>query len=552
MPIEISTQIIHNSFAAVINKIQPNANIYDNPNQQGTTYPAWFIVHRSPVELQRHVGKRNNGNRYLITFQIDLWYMLQQNITRLFDQYTQIAEQLAYHLQYLPIFGSDAVTQVYDQSWSLELNALKYSTTIKLRVYTDEKFVFTPMEVIYDFETYIKGQNESFVTFQNAAHPEFDPDYPKALSVTTGRKVNLPFVGGTFEDEDYQWKPVGWSLGGFGELIQVDKNLTAELLWESTNKTATITFANSHPEFSVELPADITANKGTEITLPTVDATIPIGPVDWNTTSWDIGNFGATYILNEDAVATLQWTNQDVFFDVSFANTKPEFDVDMPSSMHVARGNHIILPTVEGTYYQDGYRWNPEAWSIGQFGEELTVESDLNANLIWSKVELLTAGGVLTETSSTSVVVESIDSINIGSIKFGNIDLRETDIPQTGEFDVGTMKFHEGILSDNTIPQTGVVVEDVQPVVRNAYILPGKTNAWIALADFTRTDLYDEAGQRLSYDVSNTYTVTGLYRQDGSPVQYTSAWMYSASGYLGIEIRGMENNLICYAEYEEV
>ena len=462
MAIEISTQIIHASFATVINKIQPGANIYDNPNQQGTTYPAWFIVHRSPVELQRHVGKRNNGNRYLITFQIDLWYMIQQNITRLFDQYTAVAEQLAYHLQYLPIFGSDAVVQVYDQSWSLELNALKYSTTIKLRVYTDENFVFKPMEVIYDLETFIKGQNESIITFTNSEHPEFDPDFPTSLSVTTGKTINLPFVDGKFEDELYLWTPSGWSIGSFGELIRVNENLSAELLWSSSQKTATISFNNNeHPEFAVELPADITANKGTEVTLPTVEATIPVGPVDWNTTSWDIGNFGAPYILNEDAVAILQWTNQDVFFDVSFANTKPEFDVDMPSSMHVARGNHIILPTVEGTYYQDGYRWNPEAWSIGQFGEELTVESNLNANLIWNKVELLTAGGVLTETSSTSVVIESIDSINIGNIKFSNIDLRETDIPQTGEFDVGTMKFREGILSDNTIPQTGVVVEDV-------------------------------------------------------------------------------------------
>lgn len=417
MAIEISTQVIHASFANVINKIQPGANIYDNPNQQGTTYPAWFIVHRSPVELQRHVGKRNNGNRYLITFQIDLWYMLQQNITRLFDQYTQIAEQLAYHLQYLPIFGSDAVTQVYDQSWSLELNALKYSTTIKLRVYTDEKFVFTPMEVIYDFETYIKGQRESFVTFQNAAHPEFDPDYPKALSVTTGRKVNLPFVGGTFEDEDYQWKPVGWSLGGFGELIQVDKNLTAELLWESTNKTATITFANSHPEFAVELPADITANKGTEVTLPTVEATIPVGPIDWRTVSWDIGNFGSEYMLTGDVTATLQWTNQEVIFNLTYANSlKPEFAVELPSSMQVARGNHVILPTIEGIYYEGNFEWWPEAWSIGQFGADLVVEHDLSAELLWAKQELLPVGGILTSTDSTTMIIDLPDKINAGII----------------------------------------------------------------------------------------------------------------------------------------
>lgn len=237
MSVEISTQIIHASFAAVINKIQKNANIYDNPNQQGTVYPAWFIVHRSPVEVQKETGKRCNGNRYLITYQIDLWYMLQQNITRLFDQYTEIAELLEYNLQYLPIFGSDVVVQVYDRSWSLELNALKYSTTLKLRVYTDEKFVFTPMEVIEDLSIYLKNQRESIVTFTNTEHPEFNAIFPNSFSVTTGRKVNLPYVTGTFEDDYYKWTPSAWTLGYFGELIQVNENLTANLEWESSEKT---------------------------------------------------------------------------------------------------------------------------------------------------------------------------------------------------------------------------------------------------------------------------------------------------------------------------
>ena len=236
MPVAISTQIIHASFATVINKIQPNANIYDNPNQQGTVYPAWFIVHRSPVEVQKEVGKRCNGNRYLITFQIDLWYMLQQNITRLFDQYTQIAELLEYNLQYLPIFGSDTVVQVYDRSWSLELNALKYSTTLKLRVYTDENFVFTPMEVIDDLSVFIKRQDKSTATFTNTDHPEFDAEFPETMTITTNRRINLPIVSGTFEDEQYIWTPSAWTIGSFGESYRVDGNITTNLEWTYTDK----------------------------------------------------------------------------------------------------------------------------------------------------------------------------------------------------------------------------------------------------------------------------------------------------------------------------
>lgn len=92
MKTEINTNVIHASFASVINELWPNSNIYDNPNQQGTQYPAWFIVHRSPIEVLRDFGAINGGNRYTITYQIDLWYMLMQNITCLYDKYSEIAE----------------------------------------------------------------------------------------------------------------------------------------------------------------------------------------------------------------------------------------------------------------------------------------------------------------------------------------------------------------------------------------------------------------------------------------------------------------------------
>jgi hypothetical protein len=333
MPIEISTQIIHNSFATVINKIQPGANIYDNPNQQGTTYPAWFIVHRSPVELQRHVGKRKDGNRYLITFQIDLWYMLQQNITRLFDQYTAIAEQLAYNLQYLPIFGSDAVVQVYDQSWSLELNALKYSTTIKLRVYTDEDFVFTPMEVITDLETFIKGQNEAVVSFANTEHPEFDAEFPKAISVTTGRRIALPVVSGTFEDDTYLWTPSRWTIGEFGELITVNESVETDLEWVSTSKTATVTYTNTdHPDFDVTLPEPSVVNVGESIALPSVSGEHIEEPYVWRTTAWDIGNFGESITVNENITSNVLWERSKIAVVRNAYFNPAHTDAYLPSS----------------------------------------------------------------------------------------------------------------------------------------------------------------------------------------------------------------------------
>lgn len=390
MSIEISTQIIHASYAAVINSIDPNANIYDNPNQQGTAYPAWFIVHRAPVEVQRDVGKRYGGNRYTLTYMIDIWYMIQQNIPRLYDQYTQVAEELDSKIDYLPIHGSDAVVHVYDRSWSLELNCLKYSTTLRLRVYRDNPNSKDVMMNVLTTDVFLKMQNEAILSFQNTSHPEFDAQLPNPISVTKGRSVNLPFVGGEFEDDDYKWTPSGWNLGSFGALIQLNESMTADLLWRSEEKTASLSFTNTlHPEFDVDLPDTIIANKGSSVELPAVSGTFPVGSFDWNPSSWDIGSFGDSFILNEDTTANLQWESEEVFFDVSFTNTShPEFDVTLPQSERVSRGSSVTLPTVEGEFIQDNYKWIPDAWDIGAFGDSYTPSDSVSANLLWRSEEI--------------------------------------------------------------------------------------------------------------------------------------------------------------------
>ena len=384
MAIRINTQIVHASIASVLNEIDPLANIFDNPNQQGTPYPAWFIVHRSPVEIQKEI------KRYVLVYQIDIWYMLKQNITRLYDQYSAIAEQLDDKIEYLPVFGGDgAVVHVYDRSWGLELNALKYSITLKFRCSRDtvpDEY----MQVIEDLRVFLKLQFEAILTFENTTHPEFDAQIPSPISVTKGQSVSLPFVGGEFEDEDYKWTPSGWSIGAFGARVRLDESITTNLLWSSTEKTATLSFENTtHPEFSVQMPESIIANKGTSVELPTVSGTFPVGSFDWNPSSWDIGSFGGSFILNEDTTADLQWQSEEVFFDVSFANiSHSEFDVTLPQSEQVSRGSSVTLPTVEGEFIQDNYKWTPDSWDIGAFGDSYTPNSDVIANLLWKSEEM--------------------------------------------------------------------------------------------------------------------------------------------------------------------
>lgn len=151
MSIELSTQLIHSSIASVLNQIDSSAEIFDNPTQQGTPYPAWYIVHRSPVERQRECG-----NRYVLVYQIDIWYLLKQNITRLYDQYTNVAEQLQEAIEYLPIYGyKDVVVHTYDNSWGLEMNAMKYSLTLRFRC-SRNTTPDTKMQVIEDLQVFLK------------------------------------------------------------------------------------------------------------------------------------------------------------------------------------------------------------------------------------------------------------------------------------------------------------------------------------------------------------------------------------------------------------
>lgn len=379
MAITINTPVIHKSYASVLSRIDPNALIFDNPNQQGTKLPAWFIVHREPVSSACAI----DGYQWVV-YAIDIYYMVEYNKPRLFDEYAAIADQLDLELEYLPIYGTDTVVHVFDRSWELAMNALKYSTTLRLRVHPSvqrEPY----MQVIENLEVFLKMQNEAILSFQNTSHPEFDAQLPNPISVTKGRTVNLPFVGGEFEDDNYKWTPSGWTLGNFGALIQLNESMTADLLWRSEEKTASLSFTNTlHPEFDVDLPDTIIANKGSSVELPAVSGTFPVGSFDWNPSSWDIGSFGSSFILNEDITTDLQWESEEVFFDVSFTNTShPEFDVTLPQSEHVSRGSSVTLPTVEGEFIQGNYKWNPDAWDIGAFGDPFTPSGDTTTNLLW-------------------------------------------------------------------------------------------------------------------------------------------------------------------------
>lgn len=365
MPVEINTQIIHASYATVINRIDPDAHIYDNPNQQGSELPAWFIVHRAPVDIHKEGGKINHGSRFLVTYSIDIWYMLKQNITRLYDQYTEIAERLDTELEYLPVFNSSAVLHVHDRTWSLEMNALKYSTTLKFYVYTNNPDAadYPKVDVITGPDVFLKNQSESFITFTNEDHPEFDVSFPTSLSTKTGNKINLPSVSGSFVDDEYTWKPDSWSIGKFGELVQVNENMTANLVWVGESRLAQVSFVNTeYPQFDVVLPEPAFVLKGSVYELPSVSGSFDDGTFKYTPTAWSIGAFGESVVVDTDIVVELIWNKEPLKY-VGYPTSagKTPFDLAVPtygSYLYDEDGNPIPLASDKKILSYKAFRIN--------------------------------------------------------------------------------------------------------------------------------------------------------------------------------------------------
>jgi hypothetical protein len=491
MAIRINTQIVHASIASVLREIDPSANIFDNPNQQGTPYPAWFIVHRSPVEIQKEI------KRYVLVYQIDIWYMLKQNITRLYDQYSAIAEQLDDKLEYLPVFGGDgAVVHVYDRSWGLELNALKYSITLKFRCSRDtvpDEY----MQVIQDLFVFLKMQNEAILSFQNTSHPEFDAQLPNPISVTKGRSVNLPFVGGEFEDDNYKWTPSGWTLGAFGALIQLNESMTADLLWRSEEKTASLSFTNTlHPEFDVELPDTIIANKGTVVVLPTVEGSFPEGIKVWKPSSWDIGAFGEEYILNDDTIANLLYAEAPSDIVTLWAKT-----TDPDQMYYQGNAKYSATPIISRLYelYTD---------------EGLTQRFEIDPNKIYEKGSVVDNVWVPDEIQNISDMPYSVTT-NYEASKRGILIYYNGSSnlwPVTNYYQDVWITAEGGKISFL------FKVKNMPEVPYEKAYFTTKGNMEMSNETFGSTGyrLYDSNGARIPGNSSKTYTIVDMIKRDGT------------------------------------
>ena len=405
MAIIIDTPTIHKSLAQLVLSLTPNACVYDNPNQQGTHLPAWFIVHREPVDI-----KEDLHGRWWLNYHIDLFYMLDFNGPHLFDDYAAIADQLGEISEYLPIYGyENVVTHTYERSWGMYMDALKFSMNLKFRVTKDA----TPpayMEVIEDLRVFLKGLKQEFYTlsFTNTDHPDFTVELPDDIVVSANAFVKLPSVSGEHEEGGELWVPNEWDIGAFGQPVKMVNDITANLLWR-IRPQYTLSFENTdHPQFDVELPDPITNYQGEEITLPTVahQEFEDDGYVYWPL-QWDIGAFGSKYVLNQNTDANLMWQSLKLV-TITFANPDhPSFVIDLPLPITVRPGESVILPSVTGEWTEGGTTYTPSQWDIGAFGDSYTPDADTVANLIFEVVvppfPIITE---ITETSSRAIFVD--------------------------------------------------------------------------------------------------------------------------------------------------
>lgn len=304
MSIVIDTQVIHKSLAQLILRITPDAYIYDNPNQQGTHLPAWFIVHREPVNI-----KEDLHGRYWLNYGIDLYYMLDFNLPHLFDDYAAIADQLGEISEYLPIYGyENVVTHTYERSWGMYMDALKFSMNLKFRVTKDA----TPpayMEVIEDLRVFLKGLKPEFYTlsFTNTDHPDFTVELPDDIVSEANTIVKLPSVYAKEVIDDETWVPFAWDIGEFGQSVYMNENKVANLLWK-VGEFVTLSFENvTYPQFDVEMPDPMLVEKGSNVTLPSVYGEFEEDGTTYIPENWDIGGFGESVTIELDTTAILLW-----------------------------------------------------------------------------------------------------------------------------------------------------------------------------------------------------------------------------------------------------
>ena len=143
MNLTVST--VAQSLAAYLGTYFPGVTFYENPNQQGTQAPCFFLqVRYSNIKLQQ-------GGRWLRVLGLDLTYLQDYNLPNLQQLYEAAAEQLDLVMETFPYTDGvstdgPALLRTYDREWRIDLDALHYQFELRA-------FVSLPAEPAEKMET---------------------------------------------------------------------------------------------------------------------------------------------------------------------------------------------------------------------------------------------------------------------------------------------------------------------------------------------------------------------------------------------------------------
>lgn len=141
----LTVDTVAQSLAAYLAPYFPGVTFYENPNQQGTQAPCFFLQTRySTIKLQQ-------GGRWLRTLGLDLTYLLDYNLPNMQQLYEMAAEQLDLVMETFPYTDGvstdgPALLRTYDREWRIDLDALHYQFELRA-------FVSLPSEPVEKMET---------------------------------------------------------------------------------------------------------------------------------------------------------------------------------------------------------------------------------------------------------------------------------------------------------------------------------------------------------------------------------------------------------------
>lgn len=148
-----SLEYVVDSLAGVLARQYPDYPVYTSPNQQGTSFPCFFIFFM-PSTLEGHVG-----NRYFRDLGIDIVFVQQRNIVNGTAQIHAIADYLDEALEQVPYSdgsGGEAFLRTHEKKWQTEDDELHYQFHIRERVAVRQEANL--MQRMEDNRAYVKNE----------------------------------------------------------------------------------------------------------------------------------------------------------------------------------------------------------------------------------------------------------------------------------------------------------------------------------------------------------------------------------------------------------